>query len=162
VSKGGRRRRIRQVIGRHIDRLHRGYGALLGGGDPLLQFTHLRRQVGLISYRRRHAAEQGRNLGARLREAEDVVDEQERIAALFIAKVFGNGQGGERDPQAGPRRLRHLAVNQRRFRLLAVFRINDAGFFKLIPKVGSLTGAFAHSGEDGNASVLLATLLINS
>ena len=50
VGEGGRRRRIRQVIGGHIDRLHRGHGTLLGGSNPLLQFAHLRGQVGLVPY----------------------------------------------------------------------------------------------------------------
>src|SRR5207253_2624563 len=41
VGEGGGGRRVGQVVGRHVDGLHRGDRALGGGGDPLLQVAHL-------------------------------------------------------------------------------------------------------------------------
>jgi hypothetical protein len=48
-------------------------------GDALLQLTHLRGQRRLVAHGAGHAAEQRRHLGARLREAEDVVDEEQHV-----------------------------------------------------------------------------------
>src|SRR5690606_7617700 len=41
VGEGGRRGRVGVVVGRHVDRLHRGDRVTTRGGDPLLQHTHL-------------------------------------------------------------------------------------------------------------------------
>src|SRR5690606_22835145 len=73
VREGGRRRRVGQVVCRHVYGLHRGDRALLGGGDALLQGAHVGRQRRLIAHRRRNASEQRRYLGTRLGKAEDVV-----------------------------------------------------------------------------------------
>ena len=41
VREGGGRSRVGQVVGRHIDGLHRSDRPLLGGGDSFLHGTHL-------------------------------------------------------------------------------------------------------------------------
>jgi len=76
VGKGGGRGRVRQVVGRHINGLHRGDGTLPGGGDALLQSTHLRSQGRLVAHSRGHTAQQCGHLRACLGKTEDVVDEQ--------------------------------------------------------------------------------------
>src|SRR5438034_2043819 len=43
-----RGRRIGEVVGRDVDRLHRRDRSLLGRGDPLLQLAHLRGEGRLI------------------------------------------------------------------------------------------------------------------
>ncbi len=73
----------------HVDGLHRGDRALVGGGDALLQRAHVGRQRRLITHRRRNTAEQRRHFRARLREAEDVVDEEQHVLAL-VAEVLGD------------------------------------------------------------------------
>ena len=113
VGEGGRRGRIGEVVGGHVDGLHRGDRALLGGGDALLQLAHLGGQVGLVADGGGHAAQQRGDLGAGLGEAEDVVDEEQRVRALVVAEVLGDGEAGERDAQARAGRLGHLAVDQR-------------------------------------------------
>jgi hypothetical protein len=45
------------------------------------------------------------DLGARLGEAEDVVDEQQHVLALGVAEVLGDGQPRQGHPQARPGRL---------------------------------------------------------
>ena len=49
----------------------------------------------------RDAAEQRRHLGARLREAEDVVDEEQRIGPGLIAEILGHGERRPRHAPAG-------------------------------------------------------------
>ena len=107
-----RRRRVGEVVGRHVDRLHRGDRAGLRRGDALLQLPHLGGERRLVADGARHAAEQRRDLGARLDEAEDVVDEEQHVLAL-VAEVLGHRQAGEADAQARARRLVHLAVDER-------------------------------------------------
>jgi hypothetical protein len=56
VSKRGGRRRIGQIVRRHVDRLHRSHRALLSRSNALLQLTHFGGQVGLITDGAGHAA----------------------------------------------------------------------------------------------------------
>ena len=107
-----RRRRVGVVVGRHEDRLDRRDRALLRRGDPLLELPHLGAQRRLVADGARHAAEQRRDLGARLDEAEDVVDEEQHVLAL-VAEVLGHRQAREPDAQARARRLVHLPVDER-------------------------------------------------
>ena len=91
VSKGGCGRRVGKVIGGYVDGLHRRDRTLFGGGDALLQFTHLGGEVRLVADGGRHTAEQRGDLGTGLREAEDVVNKQQRVGAFLVAEVFRNG-----------------------------------------------------------------------
>ena len=113
VGERGVRRRVGEVVGGHVDRLHRGDRVTAGRGDPLLQLAHLVGQGRLVSHRGRHAAEQRGDLRAGLGEPEDVVDEQQHVLLLHVAEVLRHGQRGQRDPQPGARRLVHLAEHQR-------------------------------------------------
>ena len=111
VGEGGRRRRVGQVVGGHVDRLHRGDRALVGGGDALLHRAHVGGERRLIAHGRRNAAEQSRHFRAGLREAEDVVDEEQHVLAL-VAEMLGDGQAGQGDAGARARRLVHLAEHE--------------------------------------------------
>ncbi len=150
VAEGRRRRRVGVVVGRHEDRLQRGDRALLGRGDALLQAGHLGRQVGLVADRRRHPAEQRRHLRAGLREAEDVVDEEQHVAAL-VAEELGHRQAGQAHPQACTGRLVHLAEDHHRL-------LDDARLGHLVDQVVALARALADAGEDGVAAVLLGNV----
>ena len=72
----------------------------LGGGDALLQAAHFLGQRRLVAHRGRHAAQQRGHLGAGQREAVDVVDEEQHVAA-FVAEGLGNGQAGQRHARGG-------------------------------------------------------------
>ena len=149
MRERGRGRRVGQVVGRHVDRLHRGDRALVGGGDALLQRAHVGGERRLITHRRGNAAEQRRHFRAGLGEAEDVVDEEQHVLAL-IAEVLGDGQAGEADAGAGARRLVHLAEHQRAFRLRSDPRLRvgiDLGFDELVIEVVAFAGALADAGE---------------
>ncbi len=88
--------------------------ALVRRGDALLERAHLRRERRLVTHGARDTAEERGHFASRLREAEDVVDEQEDVLAFFVAEVLGDGEGRERDAGAGARRLVHLAEDERR------------------------------------------------
>ena len=92
MGEGRGRCGVGQVVGRDVDGLHAGDGALVGGGDALLQATHLGGERGLVTDGAGNAAEKRGDLGARLGEAEDVVHEEENVLLLLVAKVFGHGQ----------------------------------------------------------------------
>ena len=89
-----RRRRVSQIVGGNVNRLHRGDRTAFRGGDALLQLAHLRRQVRLISDRARHASEQRGNFRTRLRETKNIVDEQQSVRAFHIAEVFRDREPG--------------------------------------------------------------------
>ena len=108
MTEGRGGRRVCVVVSGHVDGLQRRDGALLRGGDPLLEARHLGGQVGLIAHGRGHASQQRGDLGAGLGEAEDVVDEEQYVAA-FLAEVLGHREAGQGHAQAGTGRLIHLA-----------------------------------------------------
>ena len=148
------RRRIRVVVGGHVNRLHRRDRTLARGRDALLQLAHFGQQRRLVADGRRHAAEQRRHFRAGLREAEDVVDEQQHVLVFGVAEVLGDGQRRQRDAQARARRFRHLAVDQRRARLRRIVDVDDAAFLELEPEVVALARAFADAAEHRHAAVL--------
>ena len=147
VGERVRRRRVGEVVGRHVDRLHRRDRAGARRGDALLELAHLGRQRRLVADGARHAAEQRGDLGARLDEAEDVVDEEQRVLAL-VAEVLGHRQPGEADAEPGPGRLVHLPVDERDL-------VEHPGLLHLEPEVVALARALADAGEDRDAAVLL-------
>ena len=111
-----------------------------------------RLQGRLVAHGGGHAAEERRHLGARLHEAEDVVDEEQHVLAALVAEVLGHRQAGQADPQAGAGRLVHLAVDERRL-------LDDAALLHLQPEVVALAGALAHAGEHREAAVLLGDVV---
>jgi peptide chain release factor 1 len=135
------------VVGRHVDRLHRRDGALFRRRDALLQFAEVGGQGRLVTHGRGHAPEQGRHLRVRLREAEDVVDEQQNVLSFLVAEVLGAGHRGQADAGACSRRLVHLPVDESRFR-------DDARFAHLQPQVVAFAGALSDSAEHRVAAVV--------
>ena len=148
MAEGRRRRRVGVVVRRNVDGLERSDRAVLRGGDALLEGRHFGRQVGLVADRRRHPAEQGRDFGAGLGEAEDVVDEEQDVAAFHVAEVLGHRQAGQPDPQARAGRLVHLAEDEGRLG-------DDARVGHLLDEVVALARPLAHAAEDRVARVLL-------
>jgi peptide chain release factor 1 len=147
MREGRGRRGIGQVVGRHVDRLHRRDRTLLGGGDALLQRSHLGRERRLVADRARHATEQRRHLGACLGEAEDVVDEEQHVLALLVAEVLGHRDAGQPHAQTGAGGLVHLAEHHHRLR-------DDARLGHLAVEVVAFARALAYAGEHREAAVL--------
>ena len=140
MGKGGGRGGVGQVIGGNVDGLHRGDGALAGGGDALLQSAHLGGQRGLVTNGRGHTAQQCGHLGTGLREAEDVIDEQQHVLIFHIAEVLRHGQAGQCHAHTGSRGLVHLAVDQRGL-------VDNAALGHFAVQVVALTGALANAGK---------------
>ena len=120
---------------------------MLRRGDALLEARHLGREVGLVADRGGHPAEQRRDLRAGLREAEDVVDEEEDVAAL-LAEELGHREAGQPDAEARAGRLVHLAEDHDGL-------VDDARLDHLVEQVVALAGALADAREHGVAAVLL-------
>ena len=146
------RRRVGEVVRRDVDGLHRGDRALAGRRDPLLQLAHLRLERRLVADLRRHPAEERRDLGARLDEAEDVVDEEQHVLALDVAEVLRHRQAGQRDAHARAGRLVHLAEDEHRL-------VDDARLLHLEPEVVALARALADAAEGRQAAVLLGEVV---
>ena len=83
---------VGQVVGRHVHRLHGSDGTVLCGSDPFLQSAHLRLQRRLITDGARHPAQQGRYLGARLRETENVINKQKNVFSSPVTEIFRDGK----------------------------------------------------------------------
>ena len=135
VRERVRRRGVGVVVRRDEDRLDRRDRAGLRRGDALLQLAHLGRERRLVADRARHAAEQRRDLGAGLDEAEDVVDEEQHVLAL-IAEVLGHRQPREADAQSRSGRLVHLPVAERDL-------VDHLALLHLEPEVVALARALA-------------------
>src|SRR5262249_44560965 len=109
---------------------------------------------GLVADGGGHAAKECGDLGAGLGEAEDVVDEEQRVGAFFVAEVLGDGEAGEGDAETRPWRLGHLAIDECGFGLGEVLEVDDAGLLELDPEVVALAGALADAGKHGEAAML--------
>ncbi len=97
MGKGGGRRRVGQVVGRHVNRLDRSYRTFAGRGNAFLQGAHFLLKGRLVTDGAGQAAQQSGDFGAGLGIAENVVDEQQNVVAS-VAEAFGNGQAAERHP----------------------------------------------------------------
>ena len=148
MGEGGGRGGVGQVVRGHIDGLDGGDGAVLGGGDALLQVAHLGGQGRLIADGGGHAAQQRRDLGTGLGETEDVVDEEQHVLAALVAEVLRDGQARQGHAQTGSGRLVHLAEDQGGL-------VDDAALGHLVPEVVALAAALADAGEDRIAAVLI-------
>ena len=152
MGEGGGGGGVGQVVGRHVNSLDGRNGALLGGGDALLQSAHFGGQRRLVAHGAGHAAQQCGHLGTRLGETEDVVDEEQHVLVFLIAEILGHGQSGKPHAHTGSRRLVHLAVDQGSL-------VDDAAFLHFIVQVVALAGAFSHAREHGQAAVLLGDVV---
>jgi len=88
-----------------------------------------------------------------MREAEDVVDEEQGVDAGLVAEVLGHGEGRERHPQAGARRLVHLAEDHDGLVEDALAGVADLRLLHLQPDVVALARPLADAGEAGVARV---------
>ena len=123
------------------------------------KFAHFRRQVRLVAYGAGHAAQQRGDFGTRLRETENVVDEEQRVGAFGIAEIFGDRQSGQRHAQTRSWRLGHLAIDQCGLRLGRLARLDDAGLGHFQPEVVAFARTLADAGKHGVAAVLLGDVV---
>mmetsp|Transcript_40263 Transcript_40263/g.101350 ORF Transcript_40263/g.101350 Transcript_40263/m.101350 type:complete len:369 (+) Transcript_40263:880-1986(+) len=158
MGKGGGRGRIREIIGRHVDGLHRCDGTLLGGGNALLESTHICAERGLVTDSGRDTTEQSGHLRTGLGEAENVVDEEEHILALGIAEVLGHGETGQSDTGTGTWGLVHLTVHQSHLAVGRLLQVDHTTLDHLVIEIVTLTGALTDAGEHGETTVALGNV----
>ena len=103
-------------------------------------------------------AKQGRDLGAGLRKAENVVDKEQNVLAL-IAEVFGDREARKSDAGAGARRFVHLAVDQGAFGFAAAAFLVDARFNHLPIEIVALAGPLADARKHRIAAVRLGDVV---
>ena len=89
-----------------------------------------------------------------MREPENIVDEQQHVLAFFIAEIFCYGQARQTDAQPRPRRLGHLAVDQRHFRFPKIMRIDNLRLLHFEPQVVPLARPLSHAREHRHTAVL--------
>ena len=145
VSERRGRRRVGKVVRRNVHGLHRGDRALVGRSDAFLQRAHVGGQCWLVAHGRRNTAEQSGHFRTGLREAEDVVDEEQHVLAFHIAEVFGLGKTRQSDAGAGARRLVHLAIDQRHAAF--TFEVDHVRLDHLVIEVVAFAGPLANAGE---------------
>ena len=155
MREGGGWRRIGQVVGRHVHRLERRDRSFLRRRDPLLQQAHFGGQRRLVADGARGAAEQRRHFGSRLREAEDVVDEEQHVLVLLVAEVLGDRQAAQRHAQPRAGRLVHLPVDERDLRRAEILLVDDARLGHLLIEIVAFARPFADAGEHRDAAVQL-------
>ena len=159
VRESGGRGGICKIIGRHVHSLHGGNGTNTGGGNALLEQTHVRGEGGLVTHGGRDTAEKGRHLGTGLGETENVVDEQKHVLALLVTEVLGNGQTGQGHTGTGSGGLVHLTVHQGSLGAgngLAggLVHLDHTTLNHLVVKIVTLTGALTDTGEHGVTTVV--------
>jgi hypothetical protein len=121
--------------------------------------AHVGGERRLVAHGGRDPAEERGHFGTGLREAEDVVHEEQHVGARLVAELFGERQAGERHAHAGARRLVHLAVDQRHLGFLELVDVDDARFDELVVEVVPLPRPLAHAGEHGIARVHLGDVV---
>ncbi|MNN05464.1 hypothetical protein D3C81_1182240 [compost metagenome] len=151
VQEGGCRRRVGQVIRRHVDGLDRRNRASLGRRNTLLQLAHFFSQRRLVAHGGRHTAQQRRHFGTSQRVAVDVVDEEQDVTA-FVAELLGDGQAGKCHAQTVARRLVHLAEHHGHL-------VEHVGVLHFVVEVVPFTGTLAHAGKHRQTAVLLGDVV---
>ncbi len=89
-----------------------------------------------------------------MREAEDVVDEEQNVGTRSITEVFRNRQTRQGHTSTGSWRLVHLAVNEGHFRFGQVIGLDNAGFDHFVVEVVPFTGPLTHTGENRVTTVV--------
>lgn len=143
MRKRMHRRRVGQIVRRHIHRLNGSDGASVGIGDALLQPREFGAQGGLIPQARGHLPHQARHFHACLDEPEDIADEQQHIAVLVAPKVFGHGQRGLAHAEPAARRFVHLPEDHHHVR-------QHPGGFHVAVKLLAFAAAFADAAKDAD------------
>jgi len=158
MGEGGGRRRVSQIVSRHVDSLDGGDGSLGGGGNTLLHTTHVSGERGLVTDSRGDTSEKGRHLRTSLSETEDVVDEEKHILSFLITEILGDSETSEAHTSTGTRGLVHLSVHEGHLRVVAL-EIDDTSLNHLVVEIVTLTSTLSDSGEDRVTSVSLGDVV---
>ncbi len=140
MREDARDRRVGEVIGRDVDRLHRGDRRSEDRRDAPLELGDLGRQGRLVSNTRGQAPEQAGDLAPGLDQAKRVVDEEQHVLVRDIAELLGDRERGQSRPPARTRRLVHLSEYERGAG-------EDTGSLELHAQLVTLTRSLSDPGE---------------
>ena len=157
VGEGGGGGRIGDIVGGDVDGLDGGNGTLGGGGNTFLEHTKIFGEGGLVTDGGGNTAEEGRDFGVGLGEAENVVNEEQDILAFDVTEVFGHGEGRLGDTGAGTRGFVHLTVDKDALGFAG--KVDDLGLHHFEVQVGTFTGTFTDTSEDGETTVTLGDVV---
>src|SRR3546814_20603680 len=95
-----------------------------------------------------------------LREAEDIVDEEEHVLAFLVAEIFSDGEARQSHASARARRFVHLAIDQRHLgtfadRIAVCILGDNARIEKFAIKVVDLTRTLTNNHDHGGAAMAL-------
>ena len=176
MSEGVGRSGIGEIVRRDVDRLEGGDRTILGGGDSLLEISHLGGKGGLVTDGAGRTAKKRRDLGSRLRETEDVIDEEENVLVLLVAEILGHGEGGQGHAETRSGRLVHLTVDETYLRplleeneiaigildgmtLLVLLDGDDSGLDHFTVEIVTLAGTLTNACKEGVTSVSLGDVV---
>ncbi len=133
---------VGRVVGGHVHSLHGGDRPTLGRGDSFLQLTEFVGQRRLVTHGGRHTSQKCGHFRTGLREAEDVVDEQQGVSPGGVTEPFGHCQRGQRDAETGSGWLVHLAEHHAGLLDDVTTGRADFGFLHFQPQVVPFAGSF--------------------
>ena len=113
VGKCRRRSRVRQVVGRHINRLNRRDRTIFCRCNTFLQSTHFRLKSWLVTNGTWHTSKKCGHLGTRLCETENIVNEQEDIFSYLITEILCHRKSRKTYTHTRSGRLIHLSEYHR-------------------------------------------------
>jgi hypothetical protein len=157
MGEGGGGSRISQIIGGHVDGLDGSDGTLLGGGNSLLEGTHIGGQSGLVTDSGGNSTKQSGHLGTGLGESENVVNEEQHILTLLVSEVLGNGQTSKGDSGSGSGRLVHLTEDEGDLGL--TLEVDDTSLLHLSVKIVTLSGSLTDTAENGETTMGLGNVV---
>ena len=114
--------------------------------DAFLEPGQLRAHGRLVAEPRGHLPDHAGHLGTGLDETEDVVDEQQYVAVLFVAKVLGHRQGRVADARTRAGRLVHLAEDHHGV-------VQHTGVAHVAPQFFALAAALTDAAEQADPFV---------
>ena len=184
MRKGSGRRRVGQVVGRHINSLYRSNRTVARRSNTFLHSAHFRCQCRLITYGRRHTSQQRGHLGTCLSETEYIINKEQYIARAIrlgthITERLGYRQTGQCNRLTCTRRFVHLTEYQGYLRFshfviinfgkvpmtffhsfLEFFAIADhTGFNHFPQQVVTFTGTLSYSGKHRKTILFLGDII---
>ena len=147
MPEGMHRRRVAEIVGRNIYRLHGSDRAGRRIADPLFEIREFGGERRLIAQPRRKLAHQPGHFRTGLNEPENIVDQQQNVLACVVAEIFGHGQRRVPDAKTRAGRLIHLPEDQHGL-------IQHACGLNLAIQFLALPAALADAAEHADAAVM--------
>src|SRR5262249_14426883 len=107
----------------------------------------------------RCATQQCRNFGTGLGKPENVVDKEQNVLILLVAKILSDCQASQRDAQTGAGRLVHLAVNKSHSRFVKGVLLDDTSLVHFVVQIIAFAAALAYTCEHRYATMKFGNIV---